>query len=72
MRRLHPFVLRYGERNGYVVLDAGQKMIVFRSPSKTAAIAECQRRNGFVPIDGDEETYAKQTRGVFSLPRRSP
>ena len=61
MRGLHGFVLRYGERNGYVVLDVGQKMIVFRSPRKSEAIAECQRRNGFVPIDGDEQIYAKQT-----------
>lgn len=34
--------------------------VVFGSDDKRAVIAEAQRRNGFEPVDGDEDTYGRQ------------
>ena len=46
----------------YLVQDADTFDNVFRSASKSEAIAESQRLNKLLPIDGDERTYAEQRR----------
>lgn len=50
--------------SGHCVVDTREpnrkKREVYRSDSKCEVIAEAQRRNGFSPVDGDEQTYAKQ------------
>jgi hypothetical protein len=56
--------MTYGDlygRKGYVVVLNG--VTVFQSNSKSEAIAEAQRRNGFEPVDGDEQTYVRQCNG---------
>jgi hypothetical protein len=35
---------------------------VFQDDSKSAVIAEAQRRNGYEPVDGSERTYGEQLR----------
>jgi hypothetical protein len=46
----------------YRLYDTVSKRDVFTSDSKVEVITEAQRRNGFQPVDGDENTYAEQTR----------
>jgi hypothetical protein len=49
---------------GYKVVDRSGNYVVFRSYSKSEAIAKSQELNYFTPIDGDEATYALQTKQV--------
>lgn len=56
------FRLTYsGTCNAYDLNDEETGKIVFQSLRKSEVIAESQKRNGFTPINGDEQTYAKQT-----------
>jgi hypothetical protein len=48
----------------YALLDTETMKYVFGSNSKSEVIAAAQERNGYAPIDGDEQTYAKQTGGT--------
>ncbi len=57
-------------RKGYVVVNYDTKKIVFQSHSKTEAIADSQERNGFSIVDGDEETYGKQTGSSAAIKKR--
>lgn len=59
---MHRYQVKYGDDGEYVVRDTmfETKPIVFRSKSKSTAIAKSQKLNGFTPIDGDEQTYASQ------------
>lgn len=54
-------IVEYGPRGGYVVRERLSRSIVFRADSKSECIAEAQKQNGFA-IDGDEQSYAEQTR----------
>ena len=60
---MHRYRLKYGDRSGYVVRDYGLRIhpTVFKSDSKSLCIAKAQELNGFTPIDGDEQTYGRQT-----------
>jgi hypothetical protein len=53
------FSIHNGMKAGYEVRNAAGK-VVFDSESKTECITYAQRRNGFAPVDGDEQTYARQ------------
>ena len=44
----------------YAVLDTEQKRYVAASSVKSFVISEAQRLNGFMPVDGGEQTYAQQ------------
>lgn len=47
-------------QRGYIVWSTPECAAVFQSDNKREVIAEAQRRNGFTPVDGSEETYGKQ------------
>lgn len=55
---------RLGDTRGYVLAprDALRRrgQAVFQSDRKGDVIAEAQRLKGFDPVDGREETYARQ------------
>jgi len=50
-----------GYQNHYALVDKYTREIIMQDRSKSAVIAEAQRRKGWKPIDGDERTYGKQT-----------
>ncbi len=55
----YKIVYIYGNRYSVQDIETGDN--VFISYSKSEAIGESQRLNNYSPIDGDEQTYAKQT-----------
>lgn len=59
----HRYTAQYSTnpRWKYALLDTEERRYVFGSDHKSEVIAEAQRRNGLSPVDGDEQTYARQT-----------
>lgn len=54
---------RLGDTGGHVVTRPFDERVQFNPPgTKSDAIAEAQRRNGFEPVDGSEKTYSRQAR----------
>ncbi len=55
-------LVRYGSMHGsksrWVAIE--DNVIVMQSDFKSQIIAEAQRRNGYDPIDGSEQTYGLQ------------
>lgn len=62
------YTVIYGEQKGsnrkYIVWDNDEKKIVAADDDKPTIIAKSQELNGFVPIDGSEQTYGTQIKGV--------
>lgn len=64
----HRYQVKHGVTTGplpsyaYNVYDTERRLIQFASNSKSEVIARAQELNGFKPIDGDEQTYAQQTK----------
>jgi len=56
------YFVQYSDNGGWQVYDSEQGLIVFTSHSKTLVIAKAQDLNGYKLIDGNENTYAQQTR----------
>lgn len=56
------YFVGYNRGPGYRVTDGEAHAVVFESLSKPEVIAKAQELNGFEPVDGDERTYARQTR----------
>jgi hypothetical protein len=58
------YVLRQSDdakwEDRFAVYDTLLRRYTFRSSSKVMAIKEVQRRNGFTPVDGEEETLIMQ------------
>lgn len=46
--------------NEYCVMDTTTRRTVYRNESKSQCIANAQRLNDLSPIDGNEQTYARQ------------
>lgn len=67
MGHQHRYTVQYSPnpKYDYVLLDTKERKYVFGSNSKSEVIAEAQRRNWFTPVDGNEQTYAKQTKEPF-------
>jgi hypothetical protein len=55
-------VVTYGTatRPKYCVMRASDRLVVFRSDSKSECILSAQKLMGFTPADGDEQTYGRQ------------
>lgn len=52
--------LRDKSELGYVLRNRATKAAVYQSDSKSEVIAEAQRRKGWEPVDGSEQTYGAQ------------
>lgn len=63
-RTEHRWLVQYGSRalgqKRYVLLDKRSGAVLAEDDSKSAVIAESQRRHGFRVIDGSELTYGRQ------------
>lgn len=64
-----PYEVRHGAkgRKGYIVWCEPSASVVFESDDKAEAITFCQKKNKFKPVDGDEQTLAKQLGRVVDL-----
>ena len=56
----HRYEFTYGNNNDYLVIDNQTKKPIYSSVSKSRAIARAQEANRFKPLDGDEQTSARQ------------
>jgi len=54
------YLVTYAKQNLYAVIDRKEHRYKFTSASKSECIAKSQELNGFSPIDGNEQTYARQ------------
>jgi hypothetical protein len=54
------FVIAYHENHPYVIKNARSNFVHKVYQSKSECIRDAQQLNGFVPVDGDEQTYARQ------------
>jgi len=59
---MHTYIMTYASDHKYRVQHGDSDRVLFESESKSRCIAEAQRLNGYEPVDGDEQTYAKQRR----------
>lgn len=59
---LQRYLVRYGTGNKYVLWDDVDQTNVLTAHDKSTIIAEAQTRNHFTPVDGNEATYAAQTK----------
>lgn len=61
------YLMQYGSihhtHTEYCVYDRVDGVVVFKSDSKSNAIAKAQELNHLSPIDGSEETYGRQIEG---------
>jgi hypothetical protein len=62
------YQVQYGEIVGfkapYVLWDTKDRIVRWSSESKGEIIALAQRWNGFTPVDGNEQTYGRQSSEV--------